>query len=507
MGSPDELWIAAWHNSRVKKVDLATGALIDVCGTGKRGFAGNGGPAAAATLDLPVAVVFDAARQPADRRSGEPDDPQGRPRDRRSSRPSPAPATAPTRSTRTLRAQRRRARDRRPAFTSRSARRRRPAGASRSAPTAPSTSPTPTTSGCGASTRRGSSPRSRARALGLRRRRRARRGRAARAGRRRRGRPGRPRLHRRQRQRLRARRDARRNHRDVRRALCGQPGFAGDDGPATAALLDRPSGVEVGRAGRDLHRRHPQPAHPRRLSAAPNRRTRRPETELHMRDPNAGKSHLRHDDRRCRAPASLALVATHGDAQRLRRPVLQRAARPIRSRRCRSRRTARTSSSRSPRIRPAARRRCRRTSRSCTPATRRSSRGCSGRRGARRCPTGTDRLFSQLAHADRAALQDEPRMTEGTCIPQPISGGTGGSFGTGARAPPAPRAPPAAAARRRRRQRQLPGRGRTVRRRRDQVRRSDELKTWLTDNGYVDQRRRRRRSSTSTCARTSTSSR
>jgi DNA-binding beta-propeller fold protein YncE len=59
-GSPDELWIAAWHNSRVKKVDLTTGTVTDVCGTGKRGFAGNDGPAAAATLDLPVALVFDA---------------------------------------------------------------------------------------------------------------------------------------------------------------------------------------------------------------------------------------------------------------------------------------------------------------------------------------------------------------------------------------------------------------------------------------------------------------
>jgi len=58
-GSPDEMWIAAWHNSRVKKVDLTTGAIVDMCGTGKRGFAGNGGPAAMATLDLPVAVVFD----------------------------------------------------------------------------------------------------------------------------------------------------------------------------------------------------------------------------------------------------------------------------------------------------------------------------------------------------------------------------------------------------------------------------------------------------------------
>jgi len=61
MGSPDEMWIAAWHNSRVKKVDLTSGTITDVCGTGKRGFAGNDGPAAAATLDLPVAIVFDAA--------------------------------------------------------------------------------------------------------------------------------------------------------------------------------------------------------------------------------------------------------------------------------------------------------------------------------------------------------------------------------------------------------------------------------------------------------------
>jgi hypothetical protein len=61
MGPPDELWIAAWHNSRIKKVQIGSDAVINVCGTGKRGFAGNGGPAEDATLDLPVAVVFDAA--------------------------------------------------------------------------------------------------------------------------------------------------------------------------------------------------------------------------------------------------------------------------------------------------------------------------------------------------------------------------------------------------------------------------------------------------------------
>jgi len=57
--------IAAWHNSRVKTLDLSLpepGNIVNICGTGKRGFGGNGGPASAATLDLPVAVAFDAAQ-------------------------------------------------------------------------------------------------------------------------------------------------------------------------------------------------------------------------------------------------------------------------------------------------------------------------------------------------------------------------------------------------------------------------------------------------------------
>jgi len=53
--------IAAWHNSRIKTIDANTGELIDICGDGKRGYAGDGGPAATATLNLPVAVVFDPA--------------------------------------------------------------------------------------------------------------------------------------------------------------------------------------------------------------------------------------------------------------------------------------------------------------------------------------------------------------------------------------------------------------------------------------------------------------
>jgi len=61
LGPPGELVIAAWHNSRVKRADMATGDVIDMCGTGKRGYAGDGGPAEVATLDLPVGVVFDGA--------------------------------------------------------------------------------------------------------------------------------------------------------------------------------------------------------------------------------------------------------------------------------------------------------------------------------------------------------------------------------------------------------------------------------------------------------------
>ncbi|MBM4344124.1 MAG: hypothetical protein FJ100_12215 [Deltaproteobacteria bacterium] len=52
--------MAAWHNSKIKKLDLATGILTDVCGTGLRNFAGDGGPAAKAVLDLPVALAIDA---------------------------------------------------------------------------------------------------------------------------------------------------------------------------------------------------------------------------------------------------------------------------------------------------------------------------------------------------------------------------------------------------------------------------------------------------------------
>jgi adhesin/invasin len=51
--------IAAWHNSRIKIVDLTSGTLSDACGSGARAYKGDGGPAASADLDLPASVALD----------------------------------------------------------------------------------------------------------------------------------------------------------------------------------------------------------------------------------------------------------------------------------------------------------------------------------------------------------------------------------------------------------------------------------------------------------------
>ena len=52
--------IAAWHNSKVKRVDLATGFIENLAGTGSRNYGGDGGQGNDAIFDLPSSVVVDA---------------------------------------------------------------------------------------------------------------------------------------------------------------------------------------------------------------------------------------------------------------------------------------------------------------------------------------------------------------------------------------------------------------------------------------------------------------
>jgi DNA-binding beta-propeller fold protein YncE len=53
--------IAAWHNSMIKRVDMATRQIEDLSGTGARSFGGDGGPAREAIWNLPASVAYDKA--------------------------------------------------------------------------------------------------------------------------------------------------------------------------------------------------------------------------------------------------------------------------------------------------------------------------------------------------------------------------------------------------------------------------------------------------------------
>jgi DNA-binding beta-propeller fold protein YncE len=55
------LFIADQRNQRIRRVDRASGVIITVAGNGQIGFSGDGGPATAATFNFPVGVVADSA--------------------------------------------------------------------------------------------------------------------------------------------------------------------------------------------------------------------------------------------------------------------------------------------------------------------------------------------------------------------------------------------------------------------------------------------------------------
>jgi hypothetical protein len=60
-GPDGRLYIADTNNHRVRAVDLATNVITTVAGTGRRGYGGDRGPAVAADLYRPHGVAFDAA--------------------------------------------------------------------------------------------------------------------------------------------------------------------------------------------------------------------------------------------------------------------------------------------------------------------------------------------------------------------------------------------------------------------------------------------------------------
>jgi DNA-binding beta-propeller fold protein YncE len=60
--SPDgKLVLSAWHNSKVMELSMSSGEIKAICGTGARSYAGEGVPAIEAVVDLPVATAFDSS--------------------------------------------------------------------------------------------------------------------------------------------------------------------------------------------------------------------------------------------------------------------------------------------------------------------------------------------------------------------------------------------------------------------------------------------------------------
>lgn len=61
IGPDGALYFCDLDNQRIRRLDLGTGATTVVAGNGQRGYAGDGGPAVAASLNMPHEIQFDAA--------------------------------------------------------------------------------------------------------------------------------------------------------------------------------------------------------------------------------------------------------------------------------------------------------------------------------------------------------------------------------------------------------------------------------------------------------------
>ena len=61
IGPDGALYFCDLDNQRIRRIDLATGRTTTIAGSGSRGYAGDGGPAVAASINMPHEVQFDAA--------------------------------------------------------------------------------------------------------------------------------------------------------------------------------------------------------------------------------------------------------------------------------------------------------------------------------------------------------------------------------------------------------------------------------------------------------------
>ena len=61
LDTADNLYLADTHNHRIRRLNLSTGIITTIAGTGTPGFSGDNGPATTAQLNLPTALALDNA--------------------------------------------------------------------------------------------------------------------------------------------------------------------------------------------------------------------------------------------------------------------------------------------------------------------------------------------------------------------------------------------------------------------------------------------------------------
>ena len=61
LDSYGNVYIADTYNHRIRKIDVSTGKISTIAGTGSYGYSGDGGAATLAKLNTPKGVAFDSS--------------------------------------------------------------------------------------------------------------------------------------------------------------------------------------------------------------------------------------------------------------------------------------------------------------------------------------------------------------------------------------------------------------------------------------------------------------